>query len=306
MTPQIHAPLATPFPLSQRNLLVVVVVSMLVGVFILFARSQLQTPKPIADIPIRMVHDLPTTDVIVAGKPLALMIDLGGFAGIALTGAELAGTRVKFLDGADRYKDIDGHEYASRRFVVPEIVLGGHSFDAVDGSESVFAEGAGPPDGNGYIGFGFLHQFLLVLDYPGGHFRLYPSGDDAAFEAECGHDSFPVESEKGITRSLAKTDKGSLRVLWDTGATVNAIHSAFVAANEQTPDDQGGPPFGSLASLVLAGRDYGPVEFRVTDFAGPPVDGILGTPFLGQRKLCFDLPRGKAAIAPAPDLPIRR
>jgi hypothetical protein len=206
---------------------------------------------------------------------------------------------VKFLEGSNRYTDIDGHEYASRRFVVPEVILGGQSFGPLDGGESVFAEGAGPPDNNGYIGFGFLHQFLLVLDYPGGHFRLYPSGDDAAFEAECGHDSFAVESGNGITRSVAKTDRGSLRVLWDTGATVNAIHSALFAVNDQTPDDQGGPPFVSLTALSLAGRDYGPVQFRVTDFVGLPVDGILGTPFLANRKLCFDLPRGKGAIAPA-------
>ena len=275
----------------------------LVGALILVTRSQLRAPHPIADIPIRMVHDLPTTDVVVAGKQLALMIDLGGFAGIALTTAELIGTDVKFLEGSNRYTDIDGHEYASRRFVVPEIILGGQSFGPLDGSESVFVEGAGPPDNNGYIGFGFLHQFLLVLDYPGGHFRLYRSGDDAAFEAECGHESFPVESEKGITRSVANTDRGSLRVLWDTGATVNAIHSALFAVSDQTADDQGGPPFVSLTTLSLAGRDYGPVQFRVTDFVGPPVDGILGTPFLGQRKLCFDLTRGKAAIAPVPDVP---
>jgi len=278
-------------------------VTALVGALILVTRSQLRAPHPIADIPIRMVHDLPTTDVVVAGKQLALMIDLGGFAGIALTTAELIGTDVKFLEGSNRYTDIDGHEYASRRFVVPEIILGGQSFGPLDGSESVFVEGAGPPDNNGYIGFGFLHQFLLVLDYPGGHFRLYRSGDDAAFEAECGHESFPVESEKGITRSVANTDRGSLRVLWDTGATVNAIHSALFAVSDQTADDQGGPPFVSLTTLSLAGRDYGPVQFRVTDFVGPPVDGILGTPFLGQRKLCFDLTRGKAAIAPVPDVP---
>jgi hypothetical protein len=305
MSPQIHISFPTRYALSRQQLLIAIIMAVLLGAAILLARTQLQPSKPIADIPIRMVHDLPTTDVIVAGKPLALMIDLGGFAGIALTTAELIGTDVKFLEGSNRYTDIDGREYASRRFVVPEVILGGRSFGALDGSESVFVEGAGPPDNNGYIGFGFLHQFLLVLDYPGGHFRLYSSGDDAAFEAECGRDSFPVESEKGITRSIAKTDRGSLRVLWDTGATVNAIHSALFAVNEQTPDDQGGPPFVSLNSLSLAGREYGPVQFRVTDFAGPPVDGILGTPFLGQRKLCFDLPRGKAAIAPPANAPIK-
>ena len=289
---------AASFTLSKRQSLIAIVALALLCALAVFLRFRVQAPKPLADIPIRMVHDLPTADVIVAGTPLALMIDLGGFAGIALTGGELARTNVKFLEGSDRYTDIDGHEYAARRFVAPDVILGGRSFGALNGNESVFAEGAGPPDGNGYIGFGFLHQFLLVLDYPAARFRLYRSGDDAAFEAECGRDSFPVESEKGITRSVAKTERGNLRLLWDTGATVNAIHPALFNVSEQVPDDQGGPPLVSLAALALAGHDYGPVPFRVTDFVGPPVDGILGTPFLASRKLCFDLPRGKAAIAP--------
>lgn len=286
--------------MSKRISLIAIVVAALLCALLVVLREQRLAPKPIADIPIRMVHNLPTTDVVVSGKPLALMIDLGGFAGIALTPAELVGTPVKYLEGSNHYTDIDGQQYAARRFVVPDVVLGGHSFGALNGSESIFSEGAGPPDNNGYIGFGFLYQFLLVLDYPAGHFRLYRSGDDAAFEAECGHDSFPVTAENGITRSVASTDKGDLRLLWDTGATINAIHSTFFAPGATTPDDQGGPPFAALKSLSLAGRDYGPVQFRVTDFVGPPVDGVLGTPFMGQRKLCFDLPRGKAAIAPAP------
>jgi hypothetical protein len=253
-------------------------------------------PKPLVEFPVKIINGLPTLTVIVLGKPLNLFLDLGGFNEIALTSEELATIPVEFSGGTVSYRDSTGSVSESREFVVTNVKLGGVQVGPLEGAEFAFGR-AGPPDKNGYIGIGFLKNFLLVLDYPESRVRLYTKGDEKALEMECGTRLFSVARVNGIAQTNASTDLGNLLFLWDTGSTDNVIRTSRVERTHlrpQTSDD--GPPIVKLQRFTLARRNYGPSEFRAIAFKAPDVDAVLGTPFYRANRVCLDLSRGVGAI----------
>jgi hypothetical protein len=254
--------------------------------------------KPIVDFPIELRNSLPTADVAISGRTFKLLVDLGGFAAIGLTAAELESAGISPRGSSRHFVNSSGQTLVSREFTVPDVKIGGTSVGALQGSEAVFAEHNFPPDRNGYIGFGLLSRFLLVLDYPSRRIRMYPSGDERAFEDECGVHSFPLVVESGITKSLARSDHGELWLLWDTGSSDNVIRPTFHGV-DLVPNDARkleAPPIVSMRSVTLDGNELGPIEFRAIPFVQPPVDGVLGTPFLQSHKICLDLPGRRGAI----------
>lgn len=254
-------------------------------------------PVPLADIPIELRQRLPNVDVLISDQRFKLFLDLGGFHAISLTTAELARADVQLLDGPHEFMNSAGKMFESRRFTAPRVAMGGVSFGELEGGEFVFDQALAPPDGNGYIGIGLLGQFLVVLDYPAAHVRLYASGDGRAFEAECGRNTFDVSLVDMAAQSVVTTEDGDLRVQWDTGATHNFIRPAAIRRGQDVGrrTDSGQPTL-TIASVRLAARELGPLEFRVAQFHAPALDAIFGTSFFLSRKVCLDLPQGKGAI----------
>jgi hypothetical protein len=259
--------------------------------------SNLSKPAPLLDIPIELRQRLPNVDVLISGQRFKLFLDLGGFHAISLTTAELGRVEVRFLDSPHEFMNSAGRMFESRRFTAASVAIGGLSFGELEGGEFVFDDALAPPDRNGYIGMGLLGQFLVVLDYPARHVRLYRSGDDRAIEAECGRNTFEVSLVDTVAQSVVRTEYGDLRVEWDTGATHNFIRPAAIRrgrdADGRTEPAQ---PTVTIASARLAGQEVGPLEFRVAQFHAPALDAILGTSFFLSRKVCLDLPQGKGAL----------
>jgi hypothetical protein len=254
---------------------------------------------PVVEIPLEIRSGLPTTEVRVSGQPLALFLDLGAYLPIGLTAAEMALGNVKVSKGSDQQRNSSGTILESRRFVAADVVIGGRSFGDLEGGEAVYPRDQGPPDRNGYIGFGFLGRYLLVLDYPGHRARLYASGDREAFERECGKDAFPLDVRNGVVRSTVRTEIGDLTFAWDTGTTHNFLRPAAFKSTPYSPrtvDD--GPPAVTLSTLSIGRNNYGPLEFRLLPFAAPDVDGMLGAGLFERRKVCLDVPEGRGAVAP--------
>lgn len=255
----------------------------------------------IAELNIEVRSGIPNTEVLIAGQSFKLFIDLGGFRAISLTTAELARSNVKFVDKSDRYKNASGKAFETRQFIAPSVSVGGVSFGDLEGGEIAYAEGEGPPDGNGYIGMGLLGKYLVVFDYPGGRVRLYQSGDYGSLRRECGDNLFPIIMKNGVAASIGQTEYGELLIEWDTGTTHNFLRPStlpkFVSEGSKLDD---GSPVTTLSKLSMGGKDYGPLDFRLVQFAMPAVDGVLGAGLLSARKVCLDLPKQQGAIASAP------
>jgi hypothetical protein len=257
----------------------------------------LAKPAPFVDLPIELRHRLPTVDVLVSGQPLKLFLDLGGFHAISLTTAELGRSNVRFLESPHEFMNSAGTMFESRRFVAPNVVIGGVSFGDLEGGEFLFDDAVAPPDGNGYIGMGLLGQFLVVLDYPATRVRLYESGDTRAFELECGRNTFEVSLVNKVAQSVVRTDYGDLLFEWDTGATHNFIRPSAIRRGESAGRLSGAEQATmTLTSLRFGGQELGPQEFRVAQFYSPALDAIFGTTFFASRKVCLDLPEGRGAI----------
>jgi len=260
---------------------------------------QQSVSKPIADLPVEIRNHLPTVVVLVSGKPFKLFLDLGAFEQIGLTTEELSKTRVRFTKSSSKYINSKGEAFESRRFIAPDVVIGGVPFGDLTGGEFINYPG-GPPDQNGNIGMGLLGKYLMVLDYPNKHVRLYQSGDEAALRRECGTVTFSISVVNGVAQSLATTSKGNLLIEWDTGSTDNVLRpsiipSAITLATQQ--DD--GPPIFTVASVSLGGHKIGPVQFRLVPFAAPAVDAVFGTDLFASRRVCLDILQHKGAIRAA-------
>lgn len=254
-------------------------------------------PSPLLDLPIELRYRLPTVDVLVSGQPFKLFLDLGGFHAISLTTAELSRSNVRFLESPHEFMNSAGTIFESRRFVAPNVVIGGVSFGDLEGGEFLFNDAVAPPERNGYIGIGLLGQFLVVLDYPAQRVRLYQSGDARALELECGRKGFDVSMENKVAQSTVRTDYGDLLFEWDTGATYNFIRPAAIRRGESVDrrSDMGQATI-SIASLRIGAQELGPQEFRVAQFHAPALDAIFGTSFFASRKVCLDMPQGRGAI----------
>lgn len=251
---------------------------------------------PIATIPIEIRSGIPTVSVSVAGRPLYLMVDLGGHQGISLTAPELEQVTVRYLPTTSKSQNAKGEKLEARRFVAPNVVLGNLALGDIEGGESIFGTSV-PPDRNGYIGEPVLGRYLLVLDYPSKQIRLYRSGDSVALQSECGINTFAVDFANGIATSTASTEFGELEFVWDTGTTHNFLRPAANATLEKLGRriDEG-PPVVTVSSVVLGGKDFGPQEFRLVPFAAPQVDGYLGAGLMSSHKVCLDIGKAMGAV----------
>lgn len=254
------------------------------------------TPAPIR-VPIVLRNGLPTATVEVSGKALSLFLDLGGYNAIALTPQELSRVPVTFLEGTVRSIQASGAIYESRRFVAEEVSLGGTSVGALEGSEFIFSEGAAPPDRNGYIGFGLLSRFLVVIDYPDRSVRLYPSGSSDALTRECGTRAFAVDVVDGVAQSTVDTEQGKLVFSWDTGSSRSVLLPSAIKRSRRSTESGPSAAY-RIGKFVLGEREFGLQDFLLIDYRGLTTDGVLGTDFFAPRVVCLDMGTGVGAVRP--------
>jgi hypothetical protein len=226
--------------------------------------------------------------VSVAGKPVNLFIDLGGFSPISLSTGALSNVPVNFLGSSVRYQDISGTIHVSREFTANNVKLGGTDFGNLRGVEFFHSTEALARQ-SGYIGFGLLEKFLLVFDYPGKTLGIYQSGNVAAMVDKCGPKRFDIQVVNGVTQSTIQTDKGPLLFQWDSGSSENILRPSALGIAP-------GASMQSFGKFELAGTDFRRTVFPLREFRAPNVDGVLGTDFLESKVFCIDLRSKTAAI----------
>jgi len=216
--------------------------------------------------------------------PLKLGIDLGGLGALSLKADAIARTGVTSLPTTISQTDALGNTAQRRTFNVSRLELGNGAFRDIIAHEVGGYAGSGA--GDGLIGRDFLKEFVVVFDYPSRIVTLYSAQERKAADRACNGDLVPtIPDPDGIIVSVATSDHGPLRMLWDTGASYSFV-KATVAAERHLP-------IRSEAYLTqhfaLGARDFGPLELVSLDIKEPAnVDGYIGYNFFEAHVVCVD------------------
>jgi len=253
------------------------------------AATQLEadSPKPFVAVPIEMTTGLPVLRATVSGQPVLLIVDLGGYKGIALTPEALKKLSVNYDSRVESWRNSAGEVFHAKLFSASDVKIGEQSVGSVDGIEYATTI----PGVDGYIGFAVLKNFTLVFDYPHNELRIYPP-TSAALASECGAKN-PVHLEivNGVVQSKIDTDKGQLVFQWDTGASENVLRPSAIDLSGDTP-----VPSHVFSRFEIGGKSYGRTRIPLREFIAPNVDGVLGSEFFASRIVCLDFKSRSAAI----------
>jgi hypothetical protein len=179
---------------------------------------------------------------------------------------------------------------------MPVITIGGRAFRDIVVIQATEMEG--PPVPNG-IGGQFLSQFVTVIDYAGQSFTLWPPGAESEISAACGTTRVPMEKteQSDLAVSAFDTPSGTLRLLWDTGASYSMLPEALAVSRRLETFLRGQTPFYNSATLSVAGREFGPLEFVVPPLQLPSdFEGMLGANFFSTHVVCLDYEKREVRI----------
>jgi hypothetical protein len=231
-------------------------------------------------IPIEIEDGNPIASARINGVPVKLVIDSGG--GVVVLKPDVA-RRVGAVRAESTRTSIDAHGMivAQPVLTLNTLELGGHEFSRVEAAEY---SGEVPRDGS--VGREFLNRYLVIYDYPSRKITLFTPDEGVASTQECrGASARTIPHPEGVIVSMVATDAGTMKVMWDTGATNSFVKKTFVDQHKLAVQ----PPFYTSQRFAFGQPDFGPLRFVVLDFSEPPdVDGYVGHNFFAGHVVCID------------------
>lgn len=235
-------------------------------------------------IPLELEQGNALARAVINRVPLNLVIDLGGLGSLGLKVDAIAKTGVTSRPTTISQTDALGKTSERPTFNVSRLELGNAIFRDIIAHEVDGYAGTGVADG--LIGRDFLKRFVVVFDYRSRIVTLYSPHDRKAADRACGGELIPtIPDPEGIVVSVATSDHGPLRMLWDTGATYSFV-KASIAAERHLPIR--GESY-LTRHFALGARDFGPLELVSLDIKEPAsVDGYIGYNFFKSHVVCVD------------------
>jgi predicted aspartyl protease len=240
---------------------------------------------------------MPWVDAKIGGRPVRLLLDLGGFDAVALIPEELKELQVAWTGRSRTTFSAMGDAAQAREYVLPEVEIGGIVFTDVKGFEDLLHGKNRSVSRSGYLGLGLLRRFRIVIDYPAR--RLVLIWPDAAMP-----DGYDVEN--WATSELAPNRDGVMArvklngadrlMVWDSGASHCVLKSGLEGTAPVRPIK--GHPFAAVDSLIVGGRELGPFDFALLDFKQPKADGFIGYSFFARHAVYVDFRNRVLAVSP--------
>lgn len=275
----------------------------------------LQAPKPVAEIPCRVVQNLVLLDVRLNARPAVALLDSGADATYVDAGAARAagategspvtttGAGVGTQSGWEAKGltlSLGGiKRTVARAFALRFPIPGGPRVEAVVGHE-LFAE------------------YVVEIDYSGHRVRLY---DPKTYRPATGAKTVPITLERNVPfasmgLALPGATAKPIRILVDTGVNVGLYLTGSFAARErltqQYPDAPSSPDGtgigGGTKARLLRGikLDFGGASLATDAWfdvssggetgVGARFDGLLGGGVLSQYVVAFDEPHGRLVL----------
>ncbi len=249
-------------------------------------------------VPIEIQRGSPVATIAIGDKELRVIVDSGGRL-LGLRSEVIAGLDGLRATGRASSTDVYGSATEADAFVVPDLFLGGSRFRDVAGFVWAVPQGLrnSKPAIDGIIGREFLNEFRVVYDYPGARILLEERGSDEA--SACRGTPVPlVEHPEGVVVTEIDLDFGTVRALWDTGATYSFIKSeaAEAAGLELERMDARTQKYRSR-SVKFGSKDLGQLDFVVLPLVQPEgIDVYIGYNFFANHVVCIDYQAGELRL----------
>lgn len=140
---------------------------------------------------------------------------------------------------------------------------------------------------HGSVGTGLFVDRKLVFDYQRKELTIISPDAPENEQSACRGQEIPFipGSEEGVL-TLAKTEIGDIKFVWDTGAVPNIILKSRVDREDLAVSDRNSV---ILNQVAFNGHEFGPLEFKVWDFpVTPPFDGFISHDFFEDHIVCVD------------------
>jgi hypothetical protein len=248
------------------------------------------------EVRLRLDDHLPVVRAVVDGRPVELLLDLGGFDTVALRPEVLEELPVSFVGGTRRWRDARGKLHRSRAYRLGVVEIGGLRLNSVIGHELGSVVEPTLKGLDGYLGLGLLRSFTVLVDYPSE--RLVLARPVTGLEVENAAEWPRIELElddRGIVSRLRGDDR-ELSFVWDTGYTWSVVKPKAVRGLATRDED--GQRRITLDSLGAGGAELGPLDLVLFAFRQPPVDGVLGYNLFAERPVLFDFAGAAAGVGP--------
>ena len=181
---------------------------------------------------------------------------------------------------------------------MPLVTIGAHTFHDIVAIQAPKTWGAPTPNA---IGWQFLSQFFVVVDFANGAITLWPLNSVTQSRTNCGFTRVPMEhteKDNQLAGSAFETNGGHLRLLWDTGSP-NSMLSETIAQKLNIPTYFTGPEtqFYQSKMLSAAGQTFRPCGIPgITVKAHWGLEQRLGNNFFDQHVVCLDYARREVWI----------
>jgi predicted aspartyl protease len=245
-------------------------------------------------VPIELAQGNPIASGRINGLAVSLVVDSGGDL-IVLKPDIIAKLGLTPLQSQGSATDAYGRTSQQSLFNLATFEIGSSTFHNLKAAE-VGAYAAQAP-GDGIIGRSFLNKFVTVYDFAARNIELLSPDERSRVSNQCrGIKVGLIRNPEGINISFARTDFGSARMLWDTGATYSFLKKRIADAYRLST--QG--PFYTSKLFALGANDFGPMKFVVLDLQAPiDVEGYIGFNFFSAHVVCIDPSTRSVRIRPS-------
>jgi predicted aspartyl protease len=249
-------------------------------------------------LPLTFIQSNPVTTITVGDQTVEVIVDTGGGA-LQLSKEVLDSVGAVSLGDSVVSTNASGREFEHRRFRVPVVTIGSHTFHDVVAIQA--PDVGGPPVPN-TIGRQFLSQYFVVVDYSGAAITLWPPNTKNLAQTKCGRTRIPMEhteEDNQLAVSDFETEFGHIRLLLDTGATYSELPDTIAEKLrlQTTVRGPGSPKFYQSKVLSAAGQSLGPVEFVLLPLQlSGDFEGMLGRNFFEHHVVCLDYERREIRV----------
>ena len=255
-------------------------------------------------VPLEIRNGFPIVVAKIDGKPLPLMVDIGGDFYLTLSESALQGLKTTRLAEMYEFSDAKGNVLRTPMFAVARMEIGAAVFADVKGHlDTSHPTYQAQTEGRaGMIGVPLLQAYTVVFDYAGREMILL-SGEGAEWSGCTGAEVPFMPQWEGSPVTRITTDAGELAMVWDTGAPLSMIRKGFVVQRGL----EAGNATWTSARFGLGGTNFGPHSFHVLDYVEPAgTDGFIGYPFFEKNVVCLDFPRKRLFVAKSGITPASR